>query len=71
MLVGIVWVSLLQYKVQYQLAALSLSKGRGDNFIGCKYDSYSREQLVNLKPSFNMRLLNTEQLAKMHEYGLK
>ena len=36
-----------------------------------KYHSYSREQLINLRPGFNMRLLNTEKVTKINEYDLK
>ena len=35
---------------------------------GC---SYSREQLVNHGPSFNMKLLNSEQVENIKKYGLK
>ena len=44
---------------------------QGGNIIEGKYHSYSREQLINLRPGFNTRLLNTEQVTKINEYGLK
>ena len=30
-----------------------------------------REHLINLRPGFNRRLLNTEQVTKINVYGLK
>ena len=62
--------NMYQHQVQHQIATLSLPKCRGDNIEG-KHHTYSREQLINLRPGFNMRLLNTEQVTKINEYGLK
>ena len=63
--------SIYHHQVQPQIATLSSPKGRGGNITEGKYHSYSREQLINLRPGFNMRLLNTEQVAKINEFGLK
>ena len=63
--------NIYQQQVQHQIATLSLPKGRGDNITEDKYHSYSREQLINLRPGFNMRLLHTEQVTKINEYSLK
>ena len=62
--------NMYQQQVQHQIETLSSHKGRGGNIIDGKH-SYSREQLINLRPGFNMRLLNTEQVTKINEYGLK
>ena len=39
------------------------------NIMDGKHYSYSREQLINLRPTFNMRLLNTEQVTKINEWS--
>ena len=64
------WILLLiyifniyQHQVQQQIDALSLLNSSGDRedmrSIGGKDHSYSRKQLLNLRHSFNMKLLNT------------
>ena len=76
------WILLLayifniyQHQIQQQIDAFSLLKGSGNRedmeIIRDKDHSYSREQLFNLRPSFNMRMLNTEQVTRIQEYGLK
>ena len=63
--------SMYQHQVQHQIETLSSHKGRGGNIINGKICNYSREKLINLRPGFNMRLLNSEQVTKINEYGLK
>ena len=58
-------------QVQHEIETLSSPKGKGGNIIDGKHHSYSREQLTNLRPGFNMKLFNTKQVTKMNEYGLK
>ena len=63
--------SMYWQQVQHQIQTLSSHKGRGGNIIDGKHHSYSREQLINLRPGFSMRLLNTEQVTKINECVLK
>ena len=63
--------NIYQHQVQQQIATLSLPKGRGYNFTEGKYHSYSRKQLINLRPSSNTRLLNTDQVTNIQVYCLK
>ena len=62
--------NIYQHQVQHQIATLFLSKGKEGNITEGKYHSYSREQLINLRPGFKMRLPNTEPVTK-NEYGLQ
>ena len=61
--------------MQYLSASCTASDSNtvfwGGNIIEGKYHGYSRGQLINLRPGFNMRLLNTEQVTNINEYGLK
>ena len=63
--------SMYWQQVKHQIETLSSPKGRGGNIIDGKHCSYSRDKLINLRLGFNMRLLNTEQVTKINEYGLK
>ena len=62
-------------QVQHQLNAFSLLNGSGNREgMGSREGNghrFSRMQLVNLRPSFNMKLINTEQVIRKREYGPK
>ena len=54
--------SMYQQKVQHQIETLSLSRGRGGTII----HGYSRGQFINLRPSFNMRLLKEARSSQVN-----
>ena len=59
----LIWAYICSFylqQVQHQIETLSTHNGRGGSIVDGKTCSYSREQLINLRPGFIMRLLNTE-----------
>ena len=55
--------NIYQYQVQHHLPELSLAKAGEITLLEINIIGIQEKHLGNFRPSFNMRLLNTEQVA--------